>query len=47
MRTGNAGGLEITVDGKPTASIGPNGAVRRTSRSNRRRCSPERSTAEG
>jgi cytoskeleton protein RodZ len=28
MRTGNAGGLEITVDGKPTASIGPNGAVR-------------------
>jgi cytoskeleton protein RodZ len=28
MRTGNAGGLEITVDGKPMASIGPNGAVR-------------------
>ena len=28
MRTGNAGGLEITVDGKPTASIGPNGAIR-------------------
>jgi hypothetical protein len=28
MRTGNAGGLEISVDGKPMASIGPNGAVR-------------------
>src|SRR5439155_390926 len=28
MRTGNAGGLEITVDGKPTPSIGPNGAIR-------------------
>jgi cytoskeleton protein RodZ len=28
MRTGNAGGLEITVDGKPAPSIGPNGAVR-------------------
>ncbi len=28
MRTGNAGGLEITVDGKPMTSIGPNGAVR-------------------
>jgi len=28
MRTGNAGGLEITVDGKPMASIGPNGAIR-------------------
>ena len=28
MRTGNAGGLEITVDGKPTVSIGPNGAIR-------------------
>jgi cytoskeleton protein RodZ len=28
MRTGNAGGLEITVDGKPTAAVGPNGAVR-------------------
>jgi cytoskeleton protein RodZ len=28
MRTGNAGGLEITVDGKPVPSIGPNGAVR-------------------
>ncbi|MGH7061077.1 MAG: DUF4115 domain-containing protein [Stellaceae bacterium] len=29
MRTGNAGGLEITVDGKPAPSIGPNGAIRR------------------
>jgi len=29
MQTGNAGGLEITVDGKPAPSIGPNGAVRR------------------
>ena len=28
MRTGNAGGLEITVDGKPTPSIGPSGAIR-------------------
>jgi cytoskeleton protein RodZ len=28
MRTGNAGGLEITVDGKPTVAVGPNGAVR-------------------
>jgi cytoskeleton protein RodZ len=28
MRTGNAGGLEIAVDGKPTPSLGPNGAVR-------------------
>jgi len=28
MRTGNAGGLEVTVDGKPTPPIGPNGAVR-------------------
>ena len=28
MRTGNAGGLEISVDGKPAPSIGPNGAVR-------------------
>jgi cytoskeleton protein RodZ len=28
MRTGNAGGLEITVDGKATAPIGPNGAIR-------------------
>jgi cytoskeleton protein RodZ len=29
MQTGNAGGLEIIVDGKPAPSIGPNGAVRR------------------
>jgi cytoskeleton protein RodZ len=29
MRTGNAGGLAITVDGNPTPSIGPMGAVRR------------------
>ena len=28
MRTGNAGGLEITVDGRPAPSIGPNGAIR-------------------
>jgi len=28
MRTGNAGGLEITIDGKPAPPIGPNGAVR-------------------
>jgi cytoskeleton protein RodZ len=28
LRTGNAGGLEITVDGQPAPSIGPNGAVR-------------------
>jgi cytoskeleton protein RodZ len=28
MRTGNAGGLEIAVDGKPTPSLGPNGAIR-------------------
>ena len=28
MRTGNAGGLEITVDGNPAPSIGPYGAVR-------------------
>jgi cytoskeleton protein RodZ len=28
MRTGNAGGLEISVDGKPAPSIGPIGAVR-------------------
>ena len=28
MRTGNAGGLEITVDGKPAPSIGPIGAIR-------------------
>lgn len=29
MRTGNAGGLAITVDGSPAPSIGPMGAVRR------------------
>jgi cytoskeleton protein RodZ len=28
LRTGNAGGLEITVDDQPTPPIGPNGAVR-------------------
>jgi cytoskeleton protein RodZ len=28
LRTGNAGGLEITVDGEPAPSIGPNGAIR-------------------
>src|SRR5271165_5056824 len=28
MRTGNAGGLEITVDGKPAPSVGPIGAIR-------------------
>jgi cytoskeleton protein RodZ len=28
MRAGNAGGLDVTVDGKPTASLGPTGAVR-------------------
>jgi cytoskeleton protein RodZ len=28
MRTGNAGGLEISVDGKPAPPIGPNGAIR-------------------
>ena len=29
MRVGNAGGLEITVDGKTTPPLGPTGAVRR------------------
>jgi cytoskeleton protein RodZ len=29
MRTGNAGGLEITVDGAPAPSIGRIGMVRR------------------
>jgi cytoskeleton protein RodZ len=29
MRTGNAGGLEITVDGTPVPSIGRLGAIRR------------------
>ena len=29
MRTGNAGGLEITVDGNPAPPIGRIGAVRR------------------
>lgn len=28
MRAGNAGGLEVTVDGKPAPSLGPIGAVR-------------------
>ena len=28
MRAGNAGGLDVTVDGKPAASLGPTGAVR-------------------
>jgi cytoskeleton protein RodZ len=28
MRTGNAGGLEVIVDGKPAPSLGPIGAVR-------------------
>jgi len=31
MRTGNAGGLEISVDGKPAPPIGPNGAIRNVS----------------
>jgi len=29
MRTGNAGGIEITVDGKAVRAIGRNGAIRR------------------
>jgi cytoskeleton protein RodZ len=29
MRTGNAGGLEITVDGVPAPPIGAKGMVRR------------------
>lgn len=29
LRTGNAGGLAITVDGKPTATLGAPGAIRR------------------
>ena len=29
LRTGNAGALAITVDGKPAPSIGPVGTVRR------------------
>ncbi|MGE0715259.1 MAG: RodZ domain-containing protein [Alphaproteobacteria bacterium] len=29
MRTGNAGGLEVTVDGRSAPSLGPNGGVRR------------------
>jgi cytoskeleton protein RodZ len=29
MRVGNAGGLEITVDGHPVPPIGPTGVVRR------------------
>ena len=29
METGNAGGLEITVDSKTIPDIGPKGAVRR------------------
>ena len=28
MRAGNAGGLDVTVDGKPAAPLGPIGAVR-------------------
>jgi len=29
LMTGNAGGLEVIVDGKPIAPLGPVGAVRR------------------
>jgi cytoskeleton protein RodZ len=28
MRTGNAGGLDITVDGKPVPTVGPPGKTR-------------------
>jgi cytoskeleton protein RodZ len=28
MRAGNAGGLELSVDGKPARAVGPTGAVR-------------------
>jgi hypothetical protein len=28
MRTGNAGGLEIRVDGKAVPGLGPKGAIR-------------------
>jgi hypothetical protein len=28
MRAGNAGGLDVTVDGKPVPTLGPSGAVR-------------------
>jgi cytoskeleton protein RodZ len=28
LRTGNAGGLDITVDGRPVASVGPVGKTR-------------------
>jgi hypothetical protein len=31
MRAGNAGGLDILVDGKPARSLGPMGAVRNVS----------------